>query len=155
MKNEQLNENEPLRETAVMQSVILPNELRIGNLVECFGTREVIAIKKHKIKVQHEKSEGHFIIEWVPITSLSLQPILLTEKTLLNFKEVVKSNVIYLSMTNLKSELHFEIFGDEVVTTLKGQFCELILDRIKYVHQLQNIWFSLTNRDLLLHNSSL
>lgn len=60
-------------------------ELRIGNLVECFGIREVIAIKKNKIKVQHESNKGHFIIEWVPIDSLSLKPIPLTEEWLLKF----------------------------------------------------------------------
>ena len=137
-----------LPQDAVMQSVILPNELRIGNLVECFGTREVIAIKKHKIKVRHESKLGNFIIEWCPITSLSLEPILLTKKTLLDFKEVKHGEVIYLPITNLKSELHFEIYGEEIVTTIKGEFADLFLDRIKYVHKLQNLYFSLTAREL-------
>jgi hypothetical protein len=56
----------------------------------------------------------------------------------------------WLPITNLKSELHFETFSntDEIVTTLKGQFSDLILDRIRSVHDLQNLYYSLTKSEL-------
>ena len=55
------------------------------------------------------------------------------------------------SSSNLKAELHFEVFNNtsEIVTTIKSQFSDLILDRIKYVHELQNLYFSLTKSELV------
>lgn len=145
MNNSDTNQAKQLNETAVMQSVILPNELRIGNLVNCFGTREVIAIKKHKIKLQHESKHGNFIIEWCPITSLSLKPIPLTEEWLLKFG--FKIDETYVSEQNpyldyIKDEVRISMpyfsfeYGD-------GAFMEL-----NYVYQLQNLYFSLTAREL-------
>lgn len=59
-------------------------------------------------------------------------------------------NGFWISVYNLKAELHFEVFNNtsEIVTTIKSQFSDLILDRIKYVHQLQNLYFALTNIEL-------
>lgn len=45
---------------------------KVGDIVECFGTAEIIEVKKNKIKIQHKIEEGVFTTEWVPKTSLSL-----------------------------------------------------------------------------------
>ena len=140
-----INEKEQCVQTDVMQSVILPNELRIGNLVECFGTREIIAIKKHKIKVQHESKYGNFIIEWCPITSLSLEPIPLTEEWLLKlgFSEIGGcnekdfTNGDYNIFINSIGEVNFLFFRE-------GDWYQ----KISYVHQLQNLYFALTGSEL-------
>jgi len=50
-------------------------DYKVGEQVNCFGIREVIAVKKKKIKVQNETEKGSFIVEWVPISSLSLSKI--------------------------------------------------------------------------------
>jgi len=78
------------------------------------------------------------------------QPIPLTEEWLLKIGGKPLENGYWISVSNLKAELHFELFKntDEIVTTLKSQFCDLILDRIYYVHQLQNLYFALTNEEL-------
>jgi len=91
-------------------------ELRIGNLVECFGIREVVAIKKDKIKVQNETEKGHFILEWTPITSLSLKPIKLNEEHLLKFgfKDVSSSLEKIFEKQNFK----WHSSTDEIVVEL-------------------------------------
>jgi hypothetical protein len=138
--NTNKTQTEQLTQVAVMQSVILPNELRIGNFIEYFGIREVIAIKKHKIKVQHESKQGNFIIEWCPITSLSLEPIPLTDDWLkkLGFKQDIGeperffNDFISLGKYGIHRVIEYNGF-DFTIT---------------YVHQLQNLHFALTQRDL-------
>ena len=51
-------------------------------------------------------------------------------------------------MPNIKAELHFEIYGAEIVPTIKNDFGELILNEISYVHELQNLFFALTGLEL-------
>ena len=78
------------------------------------------------------------------------EPILLNVDWLMRFGGKPLENGYWISVSNLKAELHFEVFNytDEIVTTLKSQFSTLILDRIKYVHELQNLYFSLTKSEL-------
>ncbi len=59
-----------------------------------------------------------------------------------------KEGYWYLSLTNLKAELHFEFYGNEVVTILRSDFCEMILDPLKYVHDLQNLYKGLAREEL-------
>ncbi len=62
--------------------MIQPNELQIGNLIDCFGQCEVIRIGQKKIRVRRATETG-FILEKVPLNSLSLKPIPITEEKLL------------------------------------------------------------------------
>ncbi len=123
-------------------------EFRISNLVECFGTREVVAIKKNKIKVQHESKEGHFIIEWVPIDSLSIKLIPLTEEWLLKFgfEKVLNQ---YKKITDVSKDTFNNI--PFIILFLGNQFQYDDLrfrTNLKYVHQLQNLYFALTGEEL-------
>jgi hypothetical protein len=117
-------------------------ELRIRNLVECFETREVVAIKKNKIKVQHESKKGHFIIEWVPIDSLSLKPIPITEEWLLKFG--FESNP-YQDRYE-KRDIHIECIKTSGTTKLWIEK----MAHIKYFHQLQNLYFALSGEELTI-----
>lgn len=47
-------------------------QYKVGDIVECFGKAEVIAVGETKIKIQHKIEEGSFTTEWVPKNSLSL-----------------------------------------------------------------------------------
>jgi hypothetical protein len=82
--------------------------------------------------------------------SFIYEPILLNIDWLMKFGGKPLENGYWISVNNLKAELHFEVFNntDEIVTTIKSQFSDLILDRIKYVHELQNLYFSLTKSEL-------
>lgn len=67
---------------------------------------------------------------------------------------------IWMPVTNLKSELHFEVFENtpEIVTTLISAMSDpakLIFDRIRYLHELQNLYRSLTGTDLTINVAQL
>ena len=76
----------------------------------------------------------------------------LTKDRLLKMGCKPMQNGVWTSVTNLKAELHFEIHPntDEIVTSLQSDFGEIIFDRIKYVHEVQNLYYSLTKEELVL-----
>lgn len=125
--------------------MIQSNELRIGNLVECFGIRNVCSIEENKIKVKHESSEGHFILEWVPINSLSLKPIPLTEEWLLKFGFKKELDGFYRK--NMSPLIEVVFYDDFKIQTTSQSIC---LNHVVYLHQFQNLYFALTGNELTL-----
>ena len=117
------------------------NELRIGNLVEYFGIRELIAIKNHKIKLINESEKGNFIIEWCPIDSSSLKPIPLTEEILLKLGYNKEGSFYRIKNSRLADAL---IHNDGIDINVHG----VHLTHIKYLHELQNLYFALTKKEL-------
>ena len=111
------------------------SEFRIGNF---FTQKGSIIIEKIHSTTFVEIDSGYLAIEPIPLTDKILR-VLGAKFTGKNY---------FISIPNLKAELHFEIFEKEIVTTLKSDFCELILDNLKYAHRLQNLHFSLANREL-------
>lgn len=112
-------------------------ELRIGNILR--GPVWVWSIQKIKDKI---------IINELP--DFEHKPIPLTEDWLLRFgfensktqdKFFTKGNNIGISTAD--NQLRF----------IQGNFvCQLVLREIKYVHQLQNLYFALTGEELKLSN---
>jgi hypothetical protein len=116
------------------------NELRVG--VYIYYCEEVFEVDAECIKMHM----GDDLDD-------AYRPIPLTEKWLLKFLEVKKFGfTIYLPLTNLKAEIHFEMYKNDIVSIIKSDFAELILDPIKYVHQLQNLYFALTGEELKSNN---
>ena len=116
--------------------------LRIGNLIMFGDLRREIT--HHDITIIQECS----IRNNMPPYTYSYIP--LTKEWVEKLGGKTYNETTYISVPNLKAELHFEFFGNEVVTTLKSQFSDLILDPIKYVHNLQNLFFVLANDELEL-----
>ena len=123
------------------------NELRIGNLVEYFGIRELIAIKYHKIKLINESEKGNFIIEWCPIDSSSLKPIPLTEEILL--KLGFQSEEFFCRIKNSRFSDAL-IHNDGIDINVHG----VHLKHIKHLHELQNLYFSLTKNELIYEQNT-
>lgn len=122
------------------------NELRIGNLVDCFGICEVISIYEYKIKVRRETDKGNFLVEKIPLLSLELKPVPLTEGWFLKSGAEIDRGVYrlekmkgYFNLLNLKGDLFYEYNIHQV------QMC-----KIKYVHELQNLYYPLTNQSLII-----
>jgi len=132
------------------------NELRIGNWIADRGGKQwqidhwesmnKVSAKTPVSMCMGILMEGHPLTEYVDY----LKPIPLTEDWLIRFGGKPLKNGYWISITNLRGELHFETFNhtDEIVTTIKSQFSDLILDRIKYVHTFQNLYFALTGEEL-------
>ena len=77
------------------------------------------------------------------------EPIELSEDVLIKIEGIKKhQDIFYIPIPNLKCELHLEFYGKEMVATLYGNYFELILDQIKYLHNLQNLVNSLTGTEL-------
>jgi hypothetical protein len=136
---------------------VTASELRIGNLLECFGIREVVAIKKNKVKIENETEKGQFILEWTSVKSLSLKPIPLTEDWLLKFgfnciNRPKMAFKLYHNEVNADySSLILKQVGNNPIWGYAGNNRWTINSftvEIKYVHQLQNIYFTLTGSDL-------
>ena len=109
-----------------------PQELRIGNYVEYNG--EII------------KLDGSLLCCYIQNElEFPLNPIPLTEEILLKFgfEEKSKSKNFYLG--NFRFHISKPANYDGFI------FCDgydVITDKIKYVHQLQNLYFALTGEEL-------
>ena len=125
---------EQLTQDAVMQSV-LKNQVRIGNFVDFDGQIETVyAIRNSGVDFYRGKTKKSVIMQsyvWEAI-----KPIPLTEEWL--------NKLGYY----LISERHFANIG-HLVWELDGRFyCDKNGIQLKYVHQLQNLYFALTQREL-------
>lgn len=120
------------------------NEIRLGiHIIDVFNPKNPT---ERQIDFDDLAMLGNYKNHHLPF-----KPIPLNEERLLKFKEVKKfEDTIYLPLMNLKAEIHFEIYGKEIVSIIKSDFAELILDPVKYIHQLQNLYFALTNEELTL-----
>lgn len=119
------------------------SELRIGNLVEHpeLGTSRVCVIQDNCYGVSNKKTDDS------RISYLKCKPIPLTEEWLLRFGFV--KNETY-SFKNISSGLELLNISDKY---FRGFFRDAAIKAdIQHLHQLQNLYFALTNQELTLKN---
>ncbi len=112
------------------------NELRIGNFVDYLGSYKVIDV----INGSHgivEFDDGAFE------RNINLiKPIPLSEEILLKFDFIKDDNLLFRTKNGIRLEFYF----------YKSSEIEVYLDsnplNIKYVHQLQNLYFCLCGEEL-------
>ena len=137
---------EQLLENAVMQSVILPNELSIGNLF--YRTNKHT---KERLKIELTASCIMDIIHNGENSSFIYEPIKISERRLLKFgfKQDAKG-YFWLNISsneNVESYIYINPFGSGI--GIHQEFKEFSLEaELKYVHQVQNLYFSLTRVSL-------
>lgn len=112
--------------------MIQPNELRIGNYIKfCGKPTKVWALSEDDINDEMD---------------IYIEPITLTDEVLVKCG-FVKIGVLTLSFENFLFEIGLN--GDDFVKqkyTLRINGCLVI--KVKYIHQLQNIFYSLTGKEL-------
>lgn len=118
-------------------------ELRIGNLVDCNGQVETVyAIRNSGVDFYRGKTKKSVIMQsyiWEAI-----KPIPLTEEWLLKFGfRTEESNCFELD--NIHINTRRELMW--VFTKCKNN---IEIEIPEYVHQLQNLYFALTNEELTL-----
>jgi hypothetical protein len=114
------------------------NELRIGNYLFVPGIdREVIVSAMFKSHYVCEDSDG---IRFDESLRINYQPIPITEEWLLKFGFIKSSDNNYYKGDKFTIYNRFENFG------LIGGL--LSWKEFKYVHQLQNLYFALTGKEL-------
>jgi hypothetical protein len=110
------------------------NELRIGNLVYNPNLKEVRTLDILDIR---DYAEQRLIKDF--------EPIPLTEEWLVKFRFVKEIDDLYLDLSS-----SFLIwFNDDEFLHYKSNQLETICS-IKYVHQLQNLYFALTGEELTI-----
>ena len=126
--------------TAVMQSVILPNELRLGNLLY-FGNAKckVVEIQKECFYVENEKGTE------LKNTTSDLNPIKMTESIIseICFNENKVMGLYRLDATSDFS-IAFSLDNDMIYI---GDDIEIIISKTP-LHIFQNIYFFLTGSEL-------
>ena len=144
------------------------NELMLGNYVEFENQlHQLIGIAKDEINIRRKSDSGRTYICYC-VNIDAVKPIPLTEKWLLDFgffnigNEIVNeyeenTHIFCLGEDNkFKVKFQKEWYGDikenSVSKIIFYQFDDFICD-LKYVHQLQNLHFSLTSNPLQLVES--
>lgn len=131
------------------------NELRIGNLVEWYGKPyPIIQIKENNACIE-DLSNDFDQLHWLPV----LSPIPLTEEWLLKF-DIIKRNFTE-DMPEAFHKPDIDEDGDIWYSWVKGAFNLEIqtngeiwfevyshYKHIKYVHQLQNLYWCLVGEEL-------
>lgn len=129
--------------------MIKANELRIGNLL--FADEEIL--KLSEIKQGYAKEPYDLCMEYESgmfgdFNIEECAPIPLTEEWLLRFGfEQGFNTVPYF----FKKDFYLQIYTyNAPAFHLKCCHCGVIHNTINYVHQLQNLYFALTNNELIL-----
>lgn len=132
-------------------------ELRIGNIINCFGIKMVVGINT-TITIQEKTSKGNYVNEKVSLQSLNLEPISLTEEWLLKFGFNTDYNKGYIGIDVNNSD--FVLTEPKVMHSQQEdyayQFNTGYLSRykkFKYVHELQNFFYAITGEELVLSDA--
>ena len=124
------------------------NELRIGNLVKWYDVSKVLELHSEKNKFDNVCIECEESFEWTEYNKL--EPIPLTEEWLLKVgfqerKDTSNFSNFWIGENPLTRDWLFVIKGfkeDNDFFFMNG------FHKIKYVHQLQNLYFALTGAEL-------
>ena len=126
---------------------IKANELRIGNFIEYDGRIFQIDTISNEFPTLNTDEFGIGVVDWN-----NIQPIPLTEEWLLNFGFGIDEEYdnTFIDNTSLKNEI-IRVSIDSHYFTI-DLFCGQVLEipNIKYVHQLQNLYFALTGEELTI-----
>ena len=134
---EKQSQSPQLPQTAVMQSVILPNELRFGIYLQELTSNDVFQVEK----------------AFFTLLELNLEcsrPIPLTEEWLIKLGFQTGGAKQWLFITLDKKDecyLYFNPLGKGIAIDQEGKECSFEIE-LNYVHQLQNLFYSLTGREL-------
>ena len=114
--------------------MILANQLRLGNLFIEENSGKIISV----IGLEGNRIvfDGMFLDKW------QAKPIELNEGWLKKLGFIKNKFDHYFEIENCQIEIYS--FGNEVIVCIDS----VVNKNIKYVHQLQNLYFALTNKEL-------
>ena len=129
--------------------MIYPKEIRIGNYVNFLGKpKKLIGLSKRNYNMNTETTHHYAEFEnHIPVMFSHLKPIPITEEILLKCGFVRKEKRLgkyikedYLFYRGFKIQFHEKV---------KVRYKDLLLfEKDLYLHQLQNLFYSLTGKEL-------
>jgi len=131
-------------------NTIKANELRIGNLIYNSYTQDVFSVY------------SMFIVQFSKTEDTNIKPVLLTEEWLLKFgfKNIKEHWVKYddkpegFHTNSICIIQHKDLFSRKHLSfsfSASGNYNPNSIDfEVKYVHQLQNLYFALTGEELII-----
>lgn len=143
---------------------MIAQELRIGNYIDCECTTHIVTeisrtlVRSYWLKAKEDEIKNDYIFEIE-----SCKPILITEEWLLKFgfekfKPILGSYVKTPSATKKGYGFRFHTqnpFSDDIFCLVTETYYmeQLIQTKywVKYVHQLQNLYFALTGEELKIN----
>jgi hypothetical protein len=127
--------------------MITPQELRYGN--KLLFLNEIVTFKN----IKEFREDGTFWIDvledFIPQKNFQFKPIPLTEEWLLKFG--LEKIGIWTFSLNLVGNLDLIYYLGEKGWSI-GLKSYSDFSNLKYVHQLQNLYFSLTGKELTINN---
>ena len=117
------------------------NELRIGNLIRWKSTGNIERV----LTIDVSKGRAEYINN---VNISDCEPIPLTEEWLLKFG--FKDHEYYWKKKKVKA-----VWAQRVISTgVRSGISIEKYDHIRYIHQLQNLYFALTGKELTLESES-
>ncbi|MGU3377670.1 hypothetical protein [Chryseobacterium sp. M5A1_1a] len=120
--------------------MITPQELRIGNYFQESTSKEIIQVES--ILIDKVGFSGYFTEAWQAV------PIELTEAWLLKFGFVKKADHNFALKVFTRSIIHAYTYGKVEIELGNMSGYSFGYPKIDYVHQLQNLFFSLCGEEL-------
>ena len=127
--------------------MIQANELRIGNIV-----KPIISRFNEKYLIIESISFDEINMNFRPYRLDSIEPIPLTEEWLLKLGFTKHhadyfNDVIYIKNVPNNNEFEWGLYPNKIGSGIQVKNGKLL----KYVHQLQNLYFSLTGEELTIN----
>ena len=120
------------------------NELRIGNLVSSNNITIMVTGISNSYIISKDGYSGTKID--------NINPIKITDEFLLKFgfiEDEFCQNKFYKK--HIESKVQLRSYKDCVFLDVNDEEYEISFGKIKYIHQLQNLYFALTNEELKLN----
>jgi len=132
--------------------MITANQLRIGNYIasDHFKDRDVI-VKVRFILNDHAIVEHPNGVSDPLLYKGEMRAIKLTEEILLKcgfrFDKSTSDIKLFLTVPNLSLEIHATFYHGKFVIELVNHLVPIVTE-VEYLHQLQNLYFALTGKEL-------
>lgn len=127
--------------------MIQANELRIGNIVkdEDGNYRFISHVHKNYIGLSSVRYPQLYSM---PHDLDEIEPVQISEEILLKCRAVRGSVTMYfIPIPSIKCEIHATWFHNQYVIELQNDRIPIVTE-VKYLHQLQNLYFALTGKEL-------
>tara|TARA_R110000823_G_scaffold313967_1_gene442182 strand:- start:502 stop:918 length:417 start_codon:yes stop_codon:yes gene_type:complete len=132
-------------------------ELRIGNLVQLdpsrnwYPKKDIHIIEVENILLDGVNDEGEY--NFTGVGYESIQPIPLTEEWAQKFKCEIVDGDVNDEWGGMKEYIFNDFYELSFFNSQVYLHCFNMCEEVEYVHQLQNLYFALTGKELVINET--